>query len=235
MERGMRYAQRLLLRAIAVLGVAVVVLGCHHTIQDTATVSKKEKWQQCWYNAHIDNCADIPKGAIPAPPGTFATEWYARQAGKAEADDFVFYYNEWLDDQAVLGPYGGEHLDRVIPRLPYVPFQIVIQPEPDKPALNARRHKAMIEALTAAGVPDAARRVVLARTPAEPLLGDEADLLYPRLIIGALNPFAFFGGGLGGLGFSGLGFNAFGGFGGFYGFGGFGGFGGGFGGFFGFR
>jgi len=103
MERGMRYAQRLLLRAIAVLGVAVVVLGCHHTIQDTATVSKKEKWQQCWYNAHIDNCADIPKGAIPAPPGTFATEWYARQAGKAEADDFVFYYNEWLDDQLFLG------------------------------------------------------------------------------------------------------------------------------------
>ncbi|MEJ5277074.1 MAG: hypothetical protein WHU94_14280, partial [Thermogemmata sp.] len=142
MERAMRYAQWLLVRAIAVLGVAVVVLGCHHAVKEEAALSKKEKCHQCWYNAHIDNCADIPKGAIPAPVGTFTTEWQARQAGKAEADDFVFYYNEWLDDQAVLGPYGGEHLDRVIPRLPYVPFQIIIQPEPDKPALNARRHKA---------------------------------------------------------------------------------------------
>ncbi len=228
MERGLRYAQWLLSRAVAALGVTAAIVGCHHAMTEDGVV-KLDKCQQCWNNLHIDNCADIPKGAIPAPPGTFAVEWQNRHAGKAEADDFVFYYNEWVDGEAVLGPFGGEHLDRIIPRLPYVPYQIIIQPEPEKPQLNARRHQAMIDALTQAGVPNAHLRVVLGRPMAEPMFGDEAEFAYPRLLLGGLGVGGYFG-------FGGLGNFGFGGFPGFAGgFGGFFGFGGGFGGFFGFR
>ena len=60
------------------------------------------------------------------------------EAGKVRSDDdFVFYYNEWLEGQAVLGQEGGEHLDQVIQRLRVVPFAVIIQPEPDAPRQHA--------------------------------------------------------------------------------------------------
>ena len=37
----------------------------------------------------IDNCATIPKGAQPAPPGTYVNKFIEIQSGIAEADDFV--------------------------------------------------------------------------------------------------------------------------------------------------
>lgn len=234
MERGFRYAQWFLIRACLVLGVAAAVIGCHHAYKDDCHGHHGcHGHGSCW---HVDNCADIPKGAIPQPPGTYANDWINRQAGKAEADDFVVYYNEWVDGQAVLSPFGGEHLDRIIARLPVVPFQVIIQPEPGYPILNGLRHKAMIEALTDAGIKDAALRVVVGRSSAEGLFGEEAERIYPQLLQGGFTGNAGgaamlgFGGGLGGgLGFGG----GIGGFGG--GIGGFGGFGGFAGGGFGFR
>ena len=224
MERALGYAQWALIRACIVLAIGAAVVGCHHAC----------KTDDChghhghggWSLLGIDNCADIPKGAIPQPPGTYTNQWLDRQAGKAEADDFTFYYNEWVDGQAVLSPFGGEHLDRANTRLPFVPFQVVLQPEPNSPILNGLRQKAMIEALTDAGFKDAARRVVIGRPAAEGLFGDEAERIYPQLVRGG---FGGLGGGLGGYGGSfgglvGIGF-AGGGFGGFAGIGGIGGFG----------
>jgi hypothetical protein len=236
MERSLRYAQWVLVRACVVLGAAAVVIGCHHAAKDDCADCHGHS-HGGWDCLHIDNCADIPKGAIPQPPGTYTNEYLNREAGKAEGDDFTIYYNEWVDGQAVLGPFGGEHLDRIIARLPFVPFQVVIQPEPNLPILNGLRHKAMIEALTEAGFKDAAKRVVVGRPAAEGLFGEEAERIYPQMIHGGFAGNA--GGGLGlpyggygmaGLGFTGGGFGGFagGGFGGFGG-GGFGGFGGGFG------
>jgi hypothetical protein len=230
MERGFRYAQWVLIRACLVLGAAAAAVGCRHACQDDCG-GHHGRGGSCW---NVDNCADIPKGAIPQPPGTFTNDWLNRQAGKAEADDFVVYYNEWVDGQAVLSPFGGEHLDRIIARLPSVPFQVIIQPEPNSPVLNGQRHKAMIDALTEAGIKDAAQRVVVGRSAAEGLFGDEALRIYPQLVQGGFNTLGGYGNlgfggisgyGLGGLGVLGGGFGGFGGFaGGGFGFGG-GGFG----------
>lgn len=228
MERGFRIAQWLLSRACGALIVAAAIVGCHHACTDEGCGHGGHS-HGGMANCHIDNCADIPKGAIPPPAGTYNKEWINRMAGSAEADDFVFYYNEWIDGQAVLGPFGGEHLDRIIVRLNEVPFQVVIQPEPNYPILTGLRHKALVDALTDAGIKDAARRVVVSKPAGEGLFGDEALRIYPRLVQGGFqgNYGGAYGGGISGYGLTGFG----GGFGGFGG--GFGGFGGGFG--FGFR
>jgi hypothetical protein len=223
MERGFRYAQWALTRACVALGVAAAVIGCHHAYKsDTCDSCHGHHGQHGWSCLDIDNCADIPKGAIPPKPGTYTNEWINRQAGKAESDDFVVYYNEWVDGQAVLGPYGGEHLDRLITRLPNVPFQVVVQPEPNSPILTGLRHKALVDALVDAGIRDAARRVVVGKPAAEGLFGEEAERIYPQLIRGGFAGFgggnyiggSFSGYGLGGGGFTGGGFGGFaGGFG----------------------
>jgi hypothetical protein len=212
MERFFARLQRILYLACVVLGVAAVVVGCHHACKDCKEC-KGSRWGGC---LDVDNCSDIPQGAIPKPIGTYTNELINRQVAKGERDDFVFYYNEWVDGTSTLGPFGGEHLDKVIMRLRTVPFAVIIQPEPDKPLLNAERQKALVDALIDAGYPDAPQRVFVGRPPAEGMFGEEAERIYPQLIRG----------GLAGVGGAGLG-----------GFGGISGFGGGFGNFgaFGFR
>lgn len=223
MERVFQFVQRALGRTCVGLGVAAAVVGCH-----SAYKHKAESCDTCGPHGHhgghhgiigcldIDNCADIPKGAIPQPIGTFTNAYVNLQAGKAERDDFVIYYNEWVDEQAVLGPYGGDHLGRIASRMPFTPFVVTIQPEPNKPVLTGLRYQAVVNALTEAGIPNAADRVVVGRSAANGMYGEAAPQIYQQLIRG--------GGGVSG----------FGGTGNFAGFGGVG-FGGGFGGGFGFR
>src|SRR5205807_8204308 len=114
--------------------------------------------------------------------GSYTNELNNRQAEKAEADDFVVYYNEWVDGQATLGQYGTEHLSRMIARLPGVPFPVVLQPEPGFPRLTAVRRHSLSSALASAGINDAAVRVVVGRPEAEGLFGEEAERIYPQLI-----------------------------------------------------
>lgn len=214
MKRLFRLAPALLGRACLGLGAAAVAVGCHHACTDGDCKPKHGHGHHGPGGfLNIDNCSDIPQGAIPQPIGTYVNLYLDRQSGKAEADDFTLYYNEFLEDQAVLGPFGGQHLARIIHRLPFVPFPIVIQPDPDQPdpSLTLRRQQAVIDALVQAGIPDAARRVVIAQPRAEGMPGSEAA------VIGGLpntNPgvgFSGFGGvsGFAG-GFTGFGFGGFG-------------------------
>jgi hypothetical protein len=224
MERVLRYTPAVLARLCLGLGVVAAVIGCHHACKSGNCGGE----HNCCQNLYIDNCSDIPQGAIPQPVGTYVNMYLNREAGKAESDDFVIYYNEWNDEQPVLGPFGAEHIRRIASRLPYVPFPVIVQPEPDKQVLNSVRRQAVIDVLVAAGINDAANRVFLDRPAAEGLFGEEAERIYPQLIRGGFGGFGG-GGGYGALGFGG-GMGGFGGgFGGFGGGGGFGGFGGGFG------
>ncbi len=217
MERAFRFAQRSLVYACLLLTAAAVAVGCHSACKtgDCSSCKNCGGHNGC-QNLSVDNCSDIPQGAIPLPAGTYMNEFFARQAGKAEADDFVFYYNEWVDDQAVLGPYGTEHIDRVVARLPLVQFPIIVQPEPNRPILSTLRRQALIDSLRKAGVADAEQRVFVGRSAAEGLFGDEAERIYPQLVHGG---FAGSGGGGYGGGFVGFGGVGFGG-GGIGGFGG---------------
>jgi hypothetical protein len=194
----------------------------------------------CHGKCRIDNCADIPCGAIPTHAGTYVNAYLNKQADKAELDDFVLYYNEFRDGEAQLGPFGRRHLAQIIARLSSVPFPVVIQPEPehlqatntpnnpedkkvDARQVDQMRRKVVIDLLCQAKIPNAEERVVVGIPTAEGLFGEEAERIYPQMM---QNQLGGFGGGYGAYG--GLGSGYGGGFGG--GFGGFGGFGGGFGG-----
>jgi hypothetical protein len=186
--------------------------------------------------APVDNpgppgdCPLIPKGAQPAPPGSYIHRFVSLQAAKAEADDFVIYNNMWYMGGTTLGPLGHYQLDLIAKRLPKVPFPVVVATSKD-PALDASRREIIVSLLAQCGMKDPTR-VVVAYPTAEALYGEEAFRIYNQLLslgnfgygnFGNFGNFGGFGGGYGGLGgFGGLpggGFNAFRGFGGFGGIG----------------
>jgi hypothetical protein len=167
-----------------------------------------------WYC--VNNCANIPLGAQPAPPGTYVNKFIEIQSGIAEADDFVLYKHMWFKAGTELGPLGRYQLDLISRRLARVPFPVVVETSMND-SLDQQRREIIVSLLAARGFTDPSR-VVVAFPQAEGLYGDEAPRLYNRLLFGG--PFGG-GGGLGG----GINGGALGG-----GFGGLGGIGGGLGG-----
>src|SRR5262245_50183873 len=180
---------------------ALALSGCHTC----------DKWleEDC-----CDQCSTILPGSLPEPNGTFVRRMQAIQANKAEADDFVFYVNEWRGID--LGPYGTRHLGNVIKRLPSVEFEVLIQMSGNA-QLDAERREKIVAALLAADIMDANERVIVGYPDAEGLDANEAERIY----IQSLQNWGMYG--YGGYGYGGFG-GGFGGFGG--GFGRFGGFGG---------
>jgi hypothetical protein len=154
----------------------------------------------------IDNCAQIPRIAQPAPNGTYVNRWFFLQDQKAELDDFVFYLNMWYRGGTELGPMGRYYLDMISNRLPRTPFPVVIETSKDD-RLDEARREVIITLLERRGLTDPTR-VIVAYPIAEGLLGEEA----PRIAAFYLSGGFGFGGGFGG----GFGFGGFtGGFGGF--------------------
>jgi hypothetical protein len=145
---------------------------------------------------YVDNCSDIPAGAIPAPYGTYNTRLQATQATNAEADDFVIYKYEWHMGGAELGPYGRYHLNEIVNRLPQVPFPVIVQPHVDAHLTEARR-QVVVNYLAQHGIRDADQRVLVAFPAAEGLYGEEAEIIFESMIRGRGDGF---GRGLGGVG-----------------------------------
>jgi len=182
--------------------VLLVVGGCQH----------------CgWWG---DHCAEIPPGAVPAPVGTYNTQWQQSQESRADDDFLVFYQYEWLGDSDQFSPAGQRHLDRLLQRLPHSAAPIVIETSGDDER-DRLRIAAMQLKLAQHDSDWAAYPVVAGRSQAEPLYGFEA----PRVTSGFIGRGGGGAGGgqVGGQGGGGQGGGGFGGGGG----GGGGGFGGG--------
>lgn len=157
----------------------------------------------------IDNCADIPPGAMPAPPGYFVRSWEHAQAAKAAEDDFVIYKHEWYMGGTAPGPYGMYHLNEIAKRLPQVPFHVVLQPEL-RADVNEARRLVVIQQLLQCGITDAAERVIIAFPQAEGLYGEEAVRIFARQISGrgAGGGIGTTGGSFSGIGVGGAGFSS---------------------------
>ncbi len=175
-------------------------------------------------------CGELPKGALPAEPGSYLREFEFRQAAKAEADDFVIYQYEWMQDTPDLSPFGRRHLAAASRRLETdAPFGILIEASVD-PKLDEARYLALTDILGQLGVADPATRVRIGVPAAEGLFGDEAQRIYRNILFGG--GYGGFPGGYGGFpgsGYGGFGPTPFGGFGapGGFGYGAPGAFGGG--------
>lgn len=118
-------------------------------------------------------CNDIPPGAIPQPSGTYACQWIHAEMARAEQDYFVIYNYEWSADPVKLSPFGEEHVGRLAQRIDRTPYPIVIEPSPDD-RVNAARQAEIVAALAKRQVAIGPDRVVLGRSEAEGLYGEEA-------------------------------------------------------------
>ncbi len=118
-------------------------------------------------------CNDITPGAIPQPNGTYLCQWNHAETARADRDNFVIYQYEWSADATKLTPFGQEHLARIAQGLPQVCFPVVIEPTSDQ-RLNETRRLAVLEALANCHVQIVPDRVVLGRSEAEGLYGQEA-------------------------------------------------------------
>jgi hypothetical protein len=130
----------------------------------------------------VDNCSSIPSGAIPPPPGTHVRGWQEVHAQEAEADDFVIYKHEWLNDGVKLGPYGSYHIRDIIKRVSHVPFPVIVQADV-RAELNEARRREVVNLLTKYGIADAAQRVRVDFSQAEGLYGEEAERIYNEMIL----------------------------------------------------
>jgi hypothetical protein len=149
-----------------------------------------------WY---IDNCAQIPRHAQPAPSGTYTNRWAFLQTQKANLDDFVIYKHMWFRGGTELGPMGRYYLDLIANRMGRQPMPIVIETSHDD-RLDEARREVLITLLERRGLRDPTR-VIVAFPIAEGLMGEEAQLISAQYLLNG-------NGGNGGYG----GFGGFGGF-----------------------
>lgn len=175
---------------------------------------------------------------VPQPPpplGYTVDPYFKIQESHGEASDFVLHEHEFQRDRVRLNTGGEDHLTQIAVRLHEgAHYPVIVErhrfavkegtefeyPVHEDSELDRQRRDLVVQALTAMGVPDADRRVVVAPRITEGHFDFEAQRVFQQ--------FGFSGYGRGGFG-GGLGLGGLGGFGGFGGFGGgFGGFGGGF-------
>ena len=126
-------------------------------------------------------CNDITPGAIPQPNGTYACQWIHGEMARADQDNFVIYQYEWSADGTKLTPYGQEHLTSIAHALSQVAFPVVIEPSADQ-RMNECRRLIVMEALANCHVQISPDRVVLGRSAAEGLYGQEAPGISGRML-----------------------------------------------------
>jgi hypothetical protein len=143
--------------------------------------------------------------------GTQVRRWQSAQVARAHADDFVIYISEWYLGGVTPGPYGQFHIEQIGRCLAHENYPVIIQVDPTKPGLNEARQAEIVGRLSLCGVPEPEKRVVIGHPAALGLLGDEAALVYMRLLYGGLGTGG--GGGVGGGGIGGGGFGGGGGLG----------------------
>lgn len=169
--------------------------------------------------AGLAGCANNKYAEHPAPLGSTVDPFFMKQEENAEASNFVVHEHEFQGDSARLNEAGQDHVKQIAKRLEGVPFPVIVArskvtakgdtayayPVHANEELDLKRRAVIVEALTAMGVADAERRVVVGPYLTFSYQDGEAEGAYFRGIMGA--------GGMGGGG-SGGGGGGFGGGGG---------------------
>ncbi|NBO93441.1 MAG: hypothetical protein EBV06_14185 [Planctomycetia bacterium] len=159
---------------------------------------------------------EFPPTMQVEPLGVASTRIFSAQVEAARQDHYVFYELEWKAGTTILGPAGAAHLDRVSKLLGKTRYPVILEMSPDA-NLNLARRDVIVNALAAAGIPNAPQRVVVGRPPAEGLYGEESIPIYPMMIASRFTNRGMGNRGMGGMGMGGYGMGMGG-----YGMGGFG-------------
>ncbi len=172
---------------------------------------------------HVDRCADVPCGAIPAKPGSHVCEWQQAQVRSASNDLGVFYQADFIGTTDQLGPAAKQQVARLVQQGAIGSVPVIVEPS-DDPQRDAGRVIMLASAFSAAGSPMSADQIQVAFPPALGLKGFRAEQVARQASRSGSQGGGQGqnGGGFGGGGGSGLGGGGLGG-----GFGGGGGLGGG--------
>jgi hypothetical protein len=127
------------------------------------------------------SCNDITPGAIPQPNGTYACQWMHAERARADENNFVVYQYEWSYDGTKLTPNGQDHLACIARRIAQSPFPVVIECSLEN-HVNAVRRAVVLESLAGYGVQIDPNRVILGRSEAEGLYGQEAPGIAARML-----------------------------------------------------
>lgn len=174
-------------------------------------VSPQRPWHGMWLCTLLLAAASVgcksggPPYDYPFPLGQVSDSIWETQQTNAEAADFIFFDHEFEGSTANLAPAAKRKLESVALRLEHVPFPITIEMSPNnaRPQLDAQRRQAVIEQLARLGIPNAEKRVVIAKALTDGFTAIEGEQAYYQ------NIYNNFGNG-GGMG------RRFGGFGGFF-------------------
>jgi len=119
-------------------------------------------------------------GQLPDPRGAHTQAIFELHAGKAEADDFVIYQNEWAQGGDQLGPCGRRHVETIARRLLHETFPVVVEPSGDAELDDSRRMQVLKE-LADHGVVDIESRVTIGYPEAEGLSDVDAARVVEKL------------------------------------------------------
>jgi len=99
----------------------------------------------------VDQCADIPAGAIPEPAGVKVCDWQTAQVTNALADQTVFYQSDFIGDSAKLAPDAINRIARTAKNGLSTNQPSIIEPSGDE-ALDAARVTAVSLQLASYGI-----------------------------------------------------------------------------------
>jgi len=173
----MKPTNRISCPAVIVICVAaLLVCGCKHNQYPYTPMSH-----------------EVP---LPGSPlGTLSDPIWKNQEANAEASDFVIYQHEFDYQTARLNLGGEDHVKEIALRLqsgqnlpviversmtaerPNSEYKFPVHPDPE---LDRQRREVVVRALTAMGIYDAERRVVVAPALAHGLKATEAQRAYYR-------------------------------------------------------
>jgi hypothetical protein len=152
--------------------------------------------------------------AIPDtyPLGTVNRAHYHVMQTNAEASDFIVHRHEFLDDSAVLTPFGKDHIVEIAARARSTPFPVIVERSEHNcdPELDEHRRWLIAQILIDFGVPEGDQRTIVAPAYGRGLNSREGEFdyynfIYTRGLNGFGNTFGqtgmFGGAGAGGLGF----------------------------------
>ena len=122
----------------------------------------------------VDNCAEIPCGAIPAGPGTHVSQWQQSQVGKAALDRGVFYQADFISRTDTLSPAAKKNLARMIQKGTVGAVPLFIEAS-EEPQLDAARARTVASVLSASGIPTSPDQIQIAYPTALGLDGFRAQ------------------------------------------------------------
>lgn len=122
----------------------------------------------------VDQCADVPCGAIPNKPGSHLCEWQHAQVANASIDRGMFYQADFVGRSNRLGPSAMRRVGTLVQQGSIGTVALYVEPSDDSQR-DMARVVSLASAVSSAGVPITLDQIQIAYSPAIGLEGFRAQ------------------------------------------------------------